>query len=83
MLGSKTVTVLVADLSSIFDNLGEKEREEVVVEPVEVFKWEKTENTKGDLIVSESSIVQYSESAASGNMESDGISVHSFWHNDL
>ena len=83
MLGSKTVTVLVADLSSIFDNLGEKEREEVVVEPVEVFKWEKTESTKGDLIVSESSIVQYSESAASGNMESDGISVHSFWHNDL
>jgi len=84
VLGSKTVTVLVADLTSMFDsNLSGKGGEQVVVEPVEVFKWEKTENTRGDLIVSESNIVQYSESAASGNIESDGIIVHSFWHNDL
>ena len=78
------MTVLVADLSSMFDiNLRGKGGEQIVVEPVEVFKWEKTENTRGDLIVSESNIVQYSESAASGNMESDGIIVHSFWHNNL
>ena len=81
VLGSKTVSVLVADLSSVFENLNREE--EVMVEPIEVFKWEKTESTKGDLIVSESSIVQYSESEAVGNIEINEIAVHSFWHNEL
>ena len=81
VLGSKTVSVLVADLSSVFENLNREE--EVMVEPIEVFKWEKTESTKGDLIVSESSIVQYSESEAVGNIESNEITIHSFWHNEL
>jgi len=81
VLGSKTVSVLVADLSSVFENLDREE--EVMVEPIEVFKWEKTESTKGDLIVSESSIVQYSESEAVGNIEINEIAVHSFWHNEL
>ena len=72
VLGSKTVAVLVADLSAMFDIIKGGGGEDVIVEPVEVFKWEKTENTKGDLFLSESNIVQYSES--------DGIIVHSFWH---
>ena len=75
------MSVLVADLSSVFENL--EREEEVMVEPIEVFKWEKTESTKGDLIVSESSIVQYSESEAVGNIEINEIAVHSFWHNEL
>ena len=72
-LGSKTVTILVADLSTILDNMKVRDGAEVItVEPLEIYKWDKTEDVKGELLISESEIIKCSES--------DGIIVNSFWY---
>jgi hypothetical protein len=72
VLGSKTITVMVADLTTLFEALKMTDEEVETIQPIEAYKWENPEDVKGELFIGESHIVKFSET--------EGITVNSFWH---
>ena len=72
VLGSKTITVMVADLTTMFEALRMRVEEVETIQPIEAYKWENPEDVKGELFIGESHIVKFSET--------EGITVSSFWH---
>ena len=72
VLGSKTITVMVADLTTLFEAIKMTVEEVETIQPIEAYKWENPKDVKGELFIGESHIVKFSET--------EGITVNSFWH---
>ena len=70
-LGSKTISIMAADLSSIFENYKEDLEQVANMAITEIYKWENPDNVKGELFIGESEIIKCSET--------EGIIVNSFW----
>ena len=63
---------MVADLTAMFEALKGRVEEVDAIQPIEAYKWENPEDVKGELFISESHIVKFSET--------EGITFSSFWH---